>query len=95
MMTIGHNSTDKRLKSFIDRIERLETEKAALGKDITEVYSEAKSSGFDPKIMREVVKLRKKSAADRAEREELIAVYLNALGDLAETPLGKAALESV
>jgi uncharacterized protein (UPF0335 family) len=70
----------QRLKSFIERIERLEEEKKALGADIREVYSEAKSSGFDPKIMRQVVKLRRMDANDRQEQESLLQVYLDAVG---------------
>ena len=95
---VGHNSgavNHAQLQSFVDRIERLETEKSALVEDIREVYSEAKSHGFDTKIMREVIKLRKMDQADRLEREALIEIYMNALGMLADTPLGKAAIESV
>jgi uncharacterized protein (UPF0335 family) len=69
-----------KLRSFIERVERLEEEKAALGADIREVYSEAKGQGFDSKIMRQVVRLRKMEAADRQEQEALLDVYLNALG---------------
>ena len=83
----GHNSgaSDKgvsaqRLKSFIERIERLESEKKALGADVKEVYGEAKSSGFDPKIMRKVVALRKMDANDRQEQESLLQVYIDAIG---------------
>ncbi len=70
----------QRLKSFIERIERLEGERAALGADIREVYGEAKSTGYDPKIMRQVVKLRKMDASDRQEQESLLQVYLDAVG---------------
>jgi uncharacterized protein (UPF0335 family) len=70
----------QRLKSFIQRIERLEEERQALGADVREVYSEAKSSGYDPKIMRQVVKLRKMDATDRQEQESLLQVYLDAVG---------------
>lgn len=69
-----------RLKSFIERIERLEEEKAALTADIREVYSEAKSTGFDTKIMRQVVRLRKMDSADREEQEELLDLYKQAVG---------------
>lgn len=93
MTTIGHNSgiAADRLKSFVERIERLEGEKAELAKDIREVYTEAKSAGFDTKILSEAIKLRKMDEADRKERAELLALYQTALGDLADTPLGKAA----
>ena len=70
----------QRLKGFIQRIERLEEEKQALGADIREVYGEAKSTGYDPKIMRKVVKLRGMDAADRQEEEALLQVYLDAVG---------------
>jgi uncharacterized protein (UPF0335 family) len=69
-----------RLKSFIERIERLEEEKAALAGDIKEVYSEAKSSGFETKIMRQIVRLRKMDAQERTEQEQLLDVYKQAVG---------------
>ncbi len=69
-----------RLKSFIERIERLEEEKAALAGDIREVYSEAKSTGFDAKIMRQVIRLRKMEPHDRTEQEELLELYKRAVG---------------
>jgi uncharacterized protein (UPF0335 family) len=68
------------LKSFIERIERLEEEKAALAADIREVYSEAKGTGFDAKIMRKVVALRKLDTADRQEQDAILDLYLGALG---------------
>lgn len=68
------------LRSFIDRIERLEEEKAALTADIREVYSEAKGQGFDTKIMRQVVRIRKLDTADRQEQEAVLDLYLSALG---------------
>lgn len=80
------------LKSIVDRIERLEEEKAALATDIREVYAEAKGNGFDTKIIRHVVKLRKEDAAAREEREALVDLYLHALGMLADTPLGQSAI---
>jgi uncharacterized protein (UPF0335 family) len=81
----------QRLKSFVERIERLEEEKKALGADIREVYNEAGSSGYNVKIIRQVIKLRKMDTADRQEEESLLAVYLDAIGELASTPLGQAA----
>jgi uncharacterized protein (UPF0335 family) len=68
------------LKSFIERIERLEEEKAALAADIREVYSEAKGTGFDTKIMRQVVRLRKLDTADRQEQDAILDLYMSALG---------------
>jgi uncharacterized protein (UPF0335 family) len=68
------------LRSLIERIERLEEEKAALASDIREVYAEAKGNGFDTKIMRQVVRLRKLDKADRQEAEAVLDLYLSALG---------------
>ena len=69
----------QRLKSFIERIERLEEEKKNLSTDLKEVYSEAKSGGFDTKIMRQVIKMRKIDKADRQEQEALFQVYWDAI----------------
>jgi len=68
------------LRSFVERIERLEEEKKALADGIREVYSEAKGTGFDTKVMRQVVRLRKMESADRQEQEAMLDLYLNALG---------------
>ena len=68
------------LRSFIERIERLEEEKNALADDIREVYSEAKGNGFDTKVMRQVIRLRKMESADRQEQETMLDLYLSALG---------------
>ncbi len=70
----------ERLKSFLERIERLEEERAALTGDIREVYSEAKGAGFDVKVMRQVVRLRKMDANDRNEMEVLLETYMRAIG---------------
>ena len=70
----------ERLRSFIDRIERLEEEKASLAADIREVFGEAKASGFDTKVMRQVLKLRKLDQQDRQEQEHLLDLYKQALG---------------
>jgi len=69
------------LKSFIDRIERLEEEKKAISDDIRDVYAEAKGNGYDVKIMRRIISLRKQDKAKRNEEEEILDLYLNALGD--------------
>ena len=68
------------LKSFIERIERLEEEKKALGDDIRDVYSEAKANGFEVKIMRQIVKIRKMDKDELDEQEALLDTYLLALG---------------
>ena len=69
-----------RLRSFVERIERLEEEKAGLAADIKDVFAEAKSAGFDVKIMRQIVRLRRLEAADRREQDELLELYRRALG---------------
>jgi uncharacterized protein (UPF0335 family) len=69
-----------RLRSFLERIERLEEEKAGLTADIREIYAEAKGSGFDTKVMRQIVRLRKMDSADRQEQEALLEVYRRAIG---------------
>ena len=70
----------ERLRSFLERIERLEEERTGLTADIREVYAEAKGSGFDTKIMRQIVRLRRMDAADRQEQEALLDVYKKAIG---------------
>ena len=68
------------LRSFVERIERLEEEKKALADDIREIYSEAKGTGFDARVMRQVLRLRKMESADRQEQEAMLDLYLSALG---------------
>ncbi|MCW2248276.1 uncharacterized protein (UPF0335 family) [Azospirillum fermentarium] len=90
MAGIGHNSGAKpndvggiaadRLRSFVDRVERLEEEKKGLQDDIREVYSEAKGTGFDVRLLREIIRLRRMDKADRQEREAVLALYKEALG---------------
>lgn len=70
-----------RLRSFIERIERLEEEKAALASDVRDVYAEAKGEGFETKVMRQIIRLRKMDKADRQEQEALLDLYLHALGE--------------
>lgn len=82
MSEVGHNSISaERLESYVKRIERLKEERAALGVDEREVFKEAASAGFDPKIMRQVIRIRAEDPSDRAEREALVEVYLRALGN--------------
>ena len=90
---VGHNSKTSfaqgQLKSFVERVERLEEEKKAIAGDQKEVFAEAKSSGFDVKILRKVLALRKKSAEERQEEEAMLDLYLSALGmqpDLFDQP---------
>lgn len=70
-----------RLKSFIERIERLDEEKKNIAEDIKEVFGEAKAVGFDTKIMRKVIALRKKDAEARSEEEQLTELYMAAIGE--------------
>ena len=70
----------EKLEAFLQRMERLETEKADLSADIREVYSEAKGDGFDTKIMRQVIKLRKLEEPDRKEQDEILDLYRQATG---------------
>ena len=78
MSEVGGIAVD-RLKSLIERIERLEEEKKSLASDINDIFAEAKSAGFDTKIMKAVIKLRKMDASDRDEQELLLETYCKAL----------------
>jgi uncharacterized protein (UPF0335 family) len=71
----------ERLRSFIARIERLEEDKANIAHDIKEVYSEARGEGYDVKVLRKIVSLRKRDPRERREEEELLELYLSALGE--------------
>jgi len=68
------------LKAFIERIERLEEEKAGIAGDIKDVYAEAKSNGFDTKVIRKIISLRKRDYAERQEEEAILELYMQALG---------------
>lgn len=96
MAAIGHNSkttfAQGQLRSLVERIERLEAEKATISADIREVYYESKANGFDTKIIRKIIALRKKEAAEREEEQSMLDLYMSALGMLADTPLGQAAV---
>jgi uncharacterized protein (UPF0335 family) len=70
------------LKAFVERIERLEEEKKALADDIRDVYGEAKSTGFDVKALRTIIKMRKEDTDERKEREAILETYMHALGML-------------
>ncbi len=78
MLDVGGVAKD-RLRSFVERIERLEEEKLALIADIREVYSEAKGAGFDVKVMRQLIRLRKMDRDDRSQMEAVLDVYERAL----------------
>jgi uncharacterized protein (UPF0335 family) len=82
---VGHNSgvtiAADRLRSIIERVERLDEERKALSADIRDIFTEAKSSGFVPKVVRQLIALRKIDKNDREEQEELLDVYRQALGE--------------
>lgn len=77
--TVAHDQ----LRAFIDRIERMEEEKSAIAADIKEIYAEAKGNGFDTKILRRIVNIRKQDANERLEQEALLETYMRALGMVA------------
>ena len=74
------NVAADQLRLFIERVERLEEEKKGISDDIRDVYSEAKAMGYDPKIMRQIVRLRKMEPHDRQEMQAVLETYMNALG---------------
>lgn len=74
------NISAERLRSLIERIERLEEERKALSSDIKDIYAEAKSAGFDPKVMRAIIRIRKQEPVEVEEQETLLDVYRRALG---------------
>lgn len=83
-MTTLQGSAQNQLRQLIEQIERLEEEKKATAGDIRDKYLEAKALGFDPKIMRKIVSLRKKSQTDRQEEEAVLETYMHALGMLVD-----------
>ena len=84
-----------RLKSIVERIEKLEEERKNLQADIKIIFAEAKSAGFDTKVLRMVIASRKKDQSEWKEQQALLETYMKALGQLADTPLGKAALDTL
>lgn len=79
-MMAGSNSATNKLVSVINRIEKLEEERAAIGADVKDIYAEAKSAGFDPKVLRMLIRIRRIDPADQEEMETLLDVYRHALG---------------
>jgi len=73
------------LRAFVERIERLEEEKKAIAEDIKEVYAEAKGNGFDTKVLRQVVRIRKQDKSERMEQEAILDLYMHALGMVPDT----------
>ncbi len=85
-MTTLQASAQKQLRQLIEQVERLEEEKKALSGDIRDKFAEAKGLGFDVKVMRKVISLRKKTRTEREEEDSVLAVYLHALGMLDDAP---------
>lgn len=83
-MTTLQASSQQQLRQYIEQIERLEEEKKALTADIREKFLEAKANGFDPKIMKKVLSLRKKSKTERTEEDAILETYLHAMGMLVD-----------
>ena len=86
-------AADSQLRSIVERIERLTEEKKSIGDDINDVYAEAKGNGYDVKALKQIVRERAQDANARAEHQSILDTYRRALGMLAGTPLGEAALE--
>ncbi|MCX8996815.1 DUF2312 domain-containing protein [Rhizobiaceae bacterium BDR2-2] len=85
-MTDVHGVARDQLRAFIERIERLEEEKKTIADDIKDVYAEAKGTGFDTKILKKVIALRKKDDQERMEEEAILETYLAALGMIESPP---------
>lgn len=83
----------EQLKSIVERVERLEEEKKAISDDIRDIYAEAKANGFDTKVLREVVKIRKQDLAERQERDAVRDLYMQALGMLPDFEPSSAVVE--
>lgn len=90
----GHNSASH-LRSIVERIERLDEEIKSLKADQKDIYAEAKSAGYDGPALRALIRMRAEDQTKRQTREALVETYMRALGMLADTPLGQAALERV
>ena len=85
----------EQLKSYVERIERLEGEKKTFADDIKDVYAEARGSGYDVKAIRTIIRMRKQDTDERQEQEAILETYMIALGMLVGTPLGDAAIAKV
>ena len=86
-MSDAHGVARDQLRSFIERIERLEEEKKTIAEDIKDVYGEAKGIGFEPKILKKVIAIRKQDKDERAEQEAILDTYLAALGMIPQPDL--------
>jgi uncharacterized protein (UPF0335 family) len=86
MNSSGETVAHDQLRAFIERIERMEEEKASIAADIKEIYGEAKGNGFNTKIMRRIVNIRKQDANERLEQEAILELYMSALGMISAPP---------
>lgn len=91
-MAVEDSVAQDQLRATIERIERMEEEKAAIAADIKEIYAEAKGNGFDTKILRKLVSIRKQDANERLEQEALLELYMSALG-MVNSPSGEREFE--
>lgn len=82
---VDHGVARDQLRAFVERIERLEEEKKAISDDIKEVYAEAKGNGFDSKVLRQIVRIRKQDKTERMEQEAILDLYMHALGMVPDT----------
>ena len=87
------DDTQKRLRYFIERVENLQEEQRGLGADVKDLLTTAKGEGFDVKVIRKILALRRKSKTEREEEEAILETYMHALGMLDGTPLGDWAKE--
>lgn len=92
-MTTLQSAAQKQLRQFVEQLETLAEQKAAISDDIREKMAEAKAVGFDVKALRTIIRMRKKTKDQRDEEEGILATYMSALGMLADTPLGQYAVQ--
>jgi uncharacterized protein (UPF0335 family) len=94
-MASGNGVAAAQLRSFVERIERLEEEKKGISNDIRDVYAEAKGQGYDTKVMRRVIRMRTKDATEREEEAAILDIYLHALGMMPESaPAAESTISS-
>ena len=85
---------NEKLKQYVERIEKLEEERATLAEDVKDIFAEAKLTGFDVAVLKKIIAIRKKGQDKHKEEQAMIALYMQELGMLADTPLGRAAIEA-
>jgi uncharacterized protein (UPF0335 family) len=85
---------NEKLKAYVERIEKLEEERSALAADVKDIFTEAKGFGFDVAALKKIIAIRKKGQDKHKEEQAMIALYMQELGMLADTPLGRAAIDA-